>query len=174
MSETVFKPEPPAGPVRRLSRVLGVVALLLSLVIFAFGVAPPLLLQQGGTWYKVPCTILTSGVQTSVEEEPWGNSHRRFNVYIPRITFKYTFRGQEYESDNVTTTPDETFRDEVKAVTYVAAFRRNTQAFCFVREEAPGEAVLNPDMPSTPYLFAFAAVVLALFGLFGIFSKAPG
>jgi hypothetical protein len=159
--------EAPAAAIRRRSRLFGVLALVLSGVIFAFGVIPPLL---GGAaqWTPTPCTIIESYVESRQETEPWGNSVRMFTLYLPYVRYTYTFEGALYESTQLSIHGSDSDRDPVRAQRVVDAFPPDSVHTCYVDPDAPHVAVLIQRETRAPWLYAVGGAILALFGVAGL------
>lgn len=86
------------------------------------------------SWQEVPCTILTSGTETGDGERP----------YVFRVTYRYTFEGQSYESDRHR-------RDTYESGDYsdvqrlIDRYPGDSQATCRVNPEDPTQAVLETE-----------------------------
>ena len=159
--------EAPAAAIRKRSRLFGVLALLLSVVVFVFGVAPEFTGGAAG-WTPTACVVLESYVESRQDTEPWGNSMRLFTVYLPYVRYTYSFGGAEYESDVVSLQASDSARDPARAQRIVDTYPPGTSQTCYVDPDAPHQAVLHQRSSTAPWLFAAGGTLLAVFGIAGL------
>ncbi|MCA9433841.1 MAG: DUF3592 domain-containing protein [Candidatus Omnitrophica bacterium] len=136
-----------------------------SLVYFMI-VSPYLQANEARDWVEVPCTILSS----EVESHDSGDSI----TYSPHIVYRYTYEGKEYTSERYDFRGgSSSFYDRHAEV--VRSYPSGSETVCWIDPENPSEAVLNRDFglgELWPFLILMGILVL-IFLLFVFRWKTP-
>jgi hypothetical protein len=114
---------------------------------------------QARNWQQVPCTILTSEVQTS-------RGSKGGSTYSVAVTFEYFVEEQRYTSDRYKfmggSSSGRSGKEEI-----VARLQPGTQTFCYVNRRNPSEAVIERGFTSDLF-FVFIPLIFVAIGAVGL------
>ena len=116
-------------------------------------VLPCLKYVQARSWQPTPCTVVSSEVKESHDDDG--------TTYRVHVVFHYEFGGQKYESDRYNVSGMYTSgRKNKQAI--VNLYRPGTKAECYVDSENPSSAVLDRSFPLELWLGLFPLLFLGV------------
>ena len=139
--------------------------LVLGLVIsYLLAVRPVLKILEARSWIPTPCVVISSEVRRHSDSDG--------STYSINISYRYTFKGTEHQSNRYHFVGGSSSGYDGKAAV-VGRFPAGASATCYVNPNNPTDAVLERGF--TPDLwFGLIPLVFVAVGAGGIFSTLRG
>lgn len=142
-----------SGKQRLVSAVFGAIFLAIGCGIITWGVFNYVKCYRAAeTWVSVPCEIVSAKIDTN-------HGRKGGTSYSPEITFRYTYGGETFSSDEISLQPRSSFKNHASAKQELHRLRKHKN--CWVDPEAPSEAALEKPEAA----FSFEKIILPIFGL---------
>lgn len=134
--------------------------LLFGLAMSAVFLWPIVEILQASNWRKVPCTILTSTVES--------HSSKKSSTYSVEVTYEYVIDDQKYTGNRYKFMGGSSSgRDGKQAI--VDTLPPGKQTFCYVNRRDATDAVIERGF-TADILFGFIPLLFALIGAGGLFG----
>ncbi len=141
------------GKQRLVSAVFGAIFLAVGCGIITYGVLNYVKCYQAAeTWVSVPCEIVSAKIDTN-------HSRKGGTSYSLEITFRYTYQGETFSSDEIFLQPRSSFKSHSNAKQELHRLRKFKN--CWVDPEEPSEAALEKPEAA----FSFEKIIFPVFGL---------
>ncbi len=129
-----------------------------------FGGIKPLWKTLNATgWQKTTCQILSSYLEQRESRDRKNQTTSYY--YLPKITYSYTFNGNQYISSRYNFWESGATEGEKLLINNHPA---GTHSVCFVNPRNPAEAVFHPMIPLGMVILLFFGVVLLIAGSIGL------
>jgi hypothetical protein len=132
-------------------------------VLYFSGLKPVWKTFNATTWQKTSCKILDSHLEQRVSRD--SKRHTTSYYHLPRITYSYTFNGNQYQSDRFNFWESGATEGEKLIIRNNPA---GTHSVCLVNPRNPAEAVFYPMIPLGMVILMFFGTLLLLGGGVGL------